>query len=279
MQEHPDNPPPDTPGPCSVPGSPGSPDAPGHADPSVPPGKTLAIVPAYNEAASVGQVVNDLRQHLPQADVLVVDDGSTDDTHKAVPEGTPVLRLPFNLGIGATMQAGYRYALLHGYDTALQVDGDGQHPAREAPKLILALNESGADLVIGSRFLEAGPNHTPSAIRLMGIRVIRTVVRILTGLAVTDCTSGFRAANRRVIQAFARWYPDDYPEPQVIPLLHRAGYTVREIAVTMADRSAGRTSIPLHKGVFYILKVTLALLLDTTRRPWPKQNTPKARQP
>jgi glycosyltransferase involved in cell wall biosynthesis len=246
--------------------------------PTNPPTKCLVIVPAYNESASIAHVINDLRQHLPHADILVIDDGSTDNTHKAVPHNTPILRLPFNLGIGGAMQAGYRYAFIHNYHIALQIDGDGQHPADQAHKLITKLTESNADLIIGSRFLEPGPNHTPSPLRLMGIRVIRWAVRAISGLAITDCTSGFRAANRKVIQAFAQWYPDDYPEPQVIPLLHRAGYTVNEIPVTMADRSAGRTSIPLYKGFYYILKVVMALLLDTTRRPWPKQNTPKARQ-
>jgi glycosyltransferase involved in cell wall biosynthesis len=241
---------------------------------SSPGGKCLAIVPAYNESASVAGVVEDLRQHLPHADVLVIDDGSTDGTHASVPDGTFVIRLPFNLGIGAAMQAGYRYAKMHHYDTAIQIDGDGQHPADQTHKLIQALHSNNADLVIGSRFLKDEPGYTPSASRAFGIGVIRTVVRLLTGLRVTDCTSGMRACNRRVIEAFARWYPDDYPEPEVILLLHRAGFTIQEVPVTMRQRAAGRTSIPFLKGVFYILKVSLALLLDTTRRPWP---TEKAR--
>ncbi len=234
------------------------------------PCKCLVIVPAYNESGSVAQVVEDLGRHLPDADVLVIDDGSTDQTHKAVPAGTPVLRLPFNLGIGGAMQAGYRYAFMHDYDLALQVDGDGQHPAEEAPKLIRSLTDSGADMVIGSRFMSDDPNYTPPPSRALGIGVIRSVVRTVSGLGVTDCTSGFRACNRRVICAFARWYPEDYPEPQVIPLLHRAGYSIHETPVRMLQRAAGRTSIPFHKGVFYILKVGLALVLDTVRRPWPK---------
>ncbi len=234
-------------------------------------GKCLVIVPAYNEAASVADVVNDLRLHLPQADVLVVDDGSTDDTHKAVPVGTPVLRLPFNLGIGGAMQAGYLYAQTHHYDLAIQVDGDGQHPADQAHKLITALVDTHADFIIGSRFLPNDthdPNYTPPISRAAGIRAIRTVVRLLTGLSLTDCTSGFRAANRPVIDAFVTWYPDDYPEPQVIPLLHRAGFKVRETPVTMRPRAAGRTSIPFILGVFYIIKVTTAMLLDLIRDPW-----------
>lgn len=235
------------------------------------PGKCLVIVPAYNEARSVGQVVNELRRDLPEADVLVVDDGSTDGTHKAVPDEAILLRLPFNLGIGAAMQAGYRYAWMHGYELAIQVDGDGQHPAEQAPKLIDAIRRTGADMVIGSRFLSDDPNYKPPAARAAGIGVIRNVLRLLTGQRVSDCTSGFRICNQRVIEAFAHWYPEDYPEPEVILLLHRAGFTIAETAVLMRPRAAGRTSIPFLKGVFYILKVSLALVLDLARDPWPKQ--------
>jgi len=237
-----------------------------------PPNKCLVIVPAYNEAASVADVVNDLRQHLPRTDVLVIDDGSTDGTHAAVPKGTPVLRLPFNLGIGGAMQAGYLYAQTHNYDLALQVDADGQHPADQAHQLIDALAQTDADFVIGSRFLADDPGYTPPISRAAGIRAIRIVVRLLTGLSLTDCTSGFRAANRRVIDAFVRWYPDDYPEPEVILLLHRAGFKLKEVPVTMRPRAAGRTSIPLIHGVFYIMKVTAALLLDLVRDPWARRD-------
>lgn len=237
--------------------------------------KCLVIVPAYNEAGSVGQVVSDLIKHLPKADVLVVDDGSTDGTHEAVPEGASVLRLPFNLGIGGAMQAGYRYAFLHGYGLAMQVDGDGQHPAAEAHKLIDAITAGNADLVIGSRFLSDDPNYTPPAARALAISMLRTLIKALTGKRITDCTSGFRVCNHRVIEAFAAWYPEDYPEPEVILLLHRAGFEVAETPVVMRERTAGRTSIPFHKGVFYLLKVSSALLLDMIRKPWPKS---KARQ-
>ncbi len=234
-------------------------------------GRCLVIVPAFNEAGSVGQVVEELRRDLPQADVLVVDDGSTDGTHEAVPEGARVLRLPFNLGIGGAMQAGYKYAFVYGYDLAMQVDGDGQHPAGEAHKLLTAIEQSGADMVIGSRFLNDEENYRPPAARAAGIGVVRTVLRLLTGQTITDCTSGFRVCNRQVIEAFAHWYPEDYPEPEVILLLQRAGYRVAETPVVMRERMAGRTSIPFLKGVFYILKVSTALVLDTVRRPWPQK--------
>ncbi len=232
--------------------------------------RCIAIVPAFNEAESIADVVRDIRQHLPEADVLVVDDGSTDGTHRRVPDDAVVLRLLFNLGIGGAMQAGYRYARLHGYNIAIQIDGDGQHPADQASTLIEALQTTGADMVIGSRFLSDDPSYLPPASRAVGIRVVRSVLRLLSGLRVTDCTSGFRACNREVIEAFARWYPEDYPEPEVILLLHRAGFRIEEIPVRMRPRTTGRTSIPFIKGVFYILKVSLALLLDMARRPWPE---------
>ena len=234
-------------------------------DPSL---RCLVIVPAFNERQSVGRLAVRLHRALPQADVLVIDDGSTDDTLRQVPPGTKVVSLPFNLGIGGAMQTGYRYAALHGYDVAVQVDGDGQHRPGEVPRLVNHLVESGADLVVGSRFLGDGHYHQ-SVPRLVGIRILDAVIRVLCGLAITDCTSGFRVANRRVIRAFAHWYPEDYPEPEVILLLHRGGFDVQELGVRMRQRRAGMTSIPLMRGVFYVMKVGLALVLDVFRNPWP----------
>jgi hypothetical protein len=230
----------------------------------------LAIVPAFNEAASVAAVVADLRQSVPEFDVLVIDDGSTDGTAEAVPPEAAVISLPFNLGIGGAMQTGYRYAAAHGYDVAVQVDGDGQHPAREVPRLLQHLIDEEADLVIGSRFLEPG-SYRQSASRAAGAGMLRAILRCLTGRTFTDCTSGFRAANRQVIDAFSRFYPDDYPEPEVVLLLHRAGYRVIETPVEMSQRSRGRSSIGLVRGVYYVVKVTLSLLLDTMRRPWERE--------
>jgi hypothetical protein len=230
----------------------------------------LAIVPAFNEAGTIGAVVDDLRRTVPDLDVLVVDDGSTDGTAAAVPPEAAVISLPFNLGIGGAMQTGYRYAAAQGYDVAVQVDGDGQHPAGEVPGLLRALEDERADLVIGSRFLRPG-SYRQTASRAAGAGVLRAIIRCLTSRTFTDCTSGFRAANRRVIEAFSRYYPDDYPEPEVVVQLHRAGFRVVETPVTMEQRSAGRSSIGLLRGVYYVIKVALALVLDTLRNPWARE--------
>ena len=231
--------------------------------------RCLVIVPVLNEAGSIRKVVQRLRRALPEYDVLVVDDGSTDDTVRQVPAGTPVVSLPFNLGIGGAMQTGYRYAALHGYDVAIQVDGDGQHRPSEVRRLVESLQAQNVDLVVGSRFLEE-TRYKQSFVRKFGSLMLRRIIRILVGMDLTDCTSGFRAANRKVILAFAHWYPEDYPEPEVILLLRRAGFQIGELGVRMRHRRTGRSSISLLNGVFYVLKVTVCLLLDLVRDPWPR---------
>jgi len=230
--------------------------------------RCLVIVPVLNESGSIRKVILRLRRALPEYDVLVVDDGSTDDTVRQVPAEIPVVSLPFNLGIGGAMQTGYRYAALHGYDVAIQVDGDGQHRPSEVRRLVDALQSQNVDLVVGSRFLEE-TRYKQSFVRKFGSLVLRKIIRTLAGMDLTDCTSGFRAANRKVILAFAHWYPEDYPEPEVILLLRRAGFQIGELGVRMRHRRTGRSSISLLRGVFYVLKVTVCLLLDLARDPWP----------
>jgi glycosyltransferase involved in cell wall biosynthesis len=230
-------------------------------------------VPVFNERGSVGKVIERLRRALPEFDVLVIDDGSTDDTLRQIPavQGVMVVSLPFNLGIGGAMQTGYRYAALHGYDIAVQVDGDGQHRPTEVRRLVEYLQSDAADLVVGSRFLVPTGKYRQTFVRSTGAWMLRVLLKTLTGLTITDCTSGFRAANRRVIRAFAHWYPEDYPEPEVILLLHRAGYRVGELAVRMRRRRAGQSSINVFAGLFYVMKVTACLLLDMVRAPWPHE--------
>lgn len=242
-----------------------------HTDPSTtaPPWRTLIIVPCKDERASVAVLVSRLTRALPTCDVLVIDDGSTDDTLLRIPPEARVLSLPFNLGIGGAMQAGYRYAALYGYDVAVQVDGDGQHRPSEVRRLIETLREQGADLVVGSRFLGEGRFHQTLG-RRIGAMFLNGVIRVLSGLYVTDCTSGFRAARRPVILAFAHWYPEDYPEPEVLLLLQRAGLSIVETTVSMRRRRSGRSSISALRGVYYVAKVSLCLVLDMLREPWPQ---------
>jgi hypothetical protein len=250
------------------------PHSPGHSSSNHPATRlrSLAIVPVFNERGSVGKVIVRLRKAIPEMDVLVIDDGSTDDTLRQIPAGVTVVSLPFNLGIGGAMQTGYRYAALHGYDIAVQVDGDGQHRPGEVRRLIEHIAEGKSELVVGSRFLEStNTNYRQTFVRRMGAYMLRGSIKLLTGLTITDCTSGFRAANRRVIRAFAHWYPEDYPEPEVILLLHRAGYSVGELHVRMRQRRTGVSSIGVLSGAFYVLKVTTCLMLDTVRAPWPHE--------
>jgi glycosyltransferase involved in cell wall biosynthesis len=240
---------------------------PASVPPPSPSARCLVIVPAYNEGDSIARLVGRLERSLPEVDVLVVDDGSTDQTAKAVTGRSRVVSLPFNLGIGGAMQTGYRYALEHGYDVAIQVDGDGQHRPCEVRKLMHQVLSGQADLMVGSRFMK-NRGYRQHPLRVAGAWILRLILRGLTHQDVTDCTSGFRAANRRVIRAFAHWYPEDYPEPEVILLLHRAGYRIQEVPVSMRQRRNGSSSISSLRGVFYVLKVSLCLLLDLARQPW-----------
>ena len=228
--------------------------------------KTLVIVPAFNEAGSIEQVVEGVREHLPQADILVVNDGSVDSTsEKARRSGAVVIDLPFNLGIGGAVQAGYQYASERGYDVAIQVDGDGQHDPREIPKLLDVLEKKEADMAIGSRFIGES-FYKGSTMRRAGISVLAQAISLMTGQRVTDPTSGFRAANRKAIHLFARHYPQDYPEPEVLVLLRRCGMKIKEVPATVYRRESGESSITKIRAVYYMLKVLLAILVASFRR-------------
>jgi glycosyltransferase involved in cell wall biosynthesis len=227
--------------------------------------RTLVIVPAFNEARSLPAVAGDLRRHLPEADVCVVDDGSTDGTGDAARAlGLGVLRLPANLGIGGAVQAGYLWAWEHGYELAVQFDGDGQHDAASLPALLAPVRTDAADLVVGSRFAGDGEFRSTFT-RRIGIRYLAGLIRVRCGARVTDSTSGFRAAGRRAIALFARSYPADFPEPESIAIACRAGLRVAEVPVRMRDRAHGESSITFLRSFQYVVKVTVALLLLPVR--------------
>ena len=228
--------------------------------------KILIIVPAYNEEESLPGVIRDLREHIPSADVLVVNDGSRDTTARIARKlGVTVLDLPFNLGIGGAMQTGYLYAERNDYDIAVQFDGDGQHLAGEIKKLIEPLATGKADIVIGSRFLAPGGYKAP-VFRKLGIWIFSFVLTRVLGITVTDSTSGFRAANRQVIKFFARSYPDDYPEVESLVLLHKVNLRMTEAAVTMRERTGGRSSITPMRSVYYMTKVLMAIFIDLMKK-------------
>ncbi len=223
--------------------------------------RVCVIVPAYNEAASLPAVAAGLRQHAAACDVCLVDDGSTDDTAAVGARlGLAVLRSPINLGIGGAMQIGYLWARRRGYDAAVQFDGDGQHDPQFIEALLEPIRMGRAALVVGSRFLgERGFRST--ALRRIGIRYLAWFLRLRCRARVTDPTSGFRAANRAVIELFARAYPSDYPEPEAIALALRNGLRVQEAPVQMAARSHGESSIGAWQSLWYAVKVSVALLL------------------
>ena len=230
--------------------------------------RKLAIVPAYNEAGMVGHVVRDIRRLAPDFDVLVVDDGSTDTTAAhAQAQGAVVIRHPFNLGIGGAMQSGYKYALREGYDVAAQVDGDGQHKPAHLHDLLAKLETEGeeADMVTGSRFL-GDPGYKVPLGRRIGNLIFAVVMTAITRRRITDPTSGFRMANRRGIELFARDYPHDYPEVEAILMLHAHRLHLHEVHVSMNQRGFGRSSIDYPRSAYYMVKVLLAIFIGLFRR-------------
>jgi glycosyltransferase involved in cell wall biosynthesis len=231
--------------------------------------RKLAIVPAYNETGAIATTVAGIRCHAPDFDVVVVDDGSTDATaENARRAGATVLRMPFNLGIGGAVQSGYIYALEHGYDIAVQVDGDGQHDPRHIHDLLDRLRKDPElNMVTGSRFLDpSGDGYRSSATRRVGIRLFSGIVSMITRQRVTDPTSGFRMTNRQGIELFARDYPHDYPEVEAIVLMHFHNLRSCEIPVVMRARLTGESAISSTQSVYYMIKVLLAVLIGLFRR-------------
>jgi glycosyltransferase involved in cell wall biosynthesis len=230
--------------------------------------QNLAIVPAYNEAEAIGLTIASIGRWAPDFDIVVIDDGSTDGTGElAARAGAMVLRMPYNLGIGGAMQAGYIYAKEKSYEVAVQVDGDGQHDPRQIKDLLDCLEDNpGLNMVIGSRFLETdGDGYRSSAARRMGIRIFARVLSAITRQKVTDPTSGFRLTDRRGIELFANDYPIDYPEVEAIVLMHTHRLRSCEIPVVMGPRLTGESAISTPQSAYYMVKVLLAVFVALFR--------------
>ena len=223
--------------------------------------KCLIIIPAYNEAGNIEKVVNNLVQKFPQYDYVIINDGSVDDTKKICKDRKyEVLNLPINMGIGGAVQTGYRYARDNGYNAAVQIDGDGQHDVAFLGSMLQLIESGQADVVIGSRFVEK-EGFQSSQIRRIGIRFLSSLGWILTGVRVKDITSGYRVVNRRFIQIFAEDYPADYPEPEAMVITAVHGGRIAEYPVVMKERENGESSITLKKSVYYMCKVSLAMII------------------
>lgn len=223
--------------------------------------KILVIIPAYNEAESITNVIAKLKQDMPRADYVVVNDCSKDSTMDKLREAeASYLNLPINLGIGGGVQTGYKYALLNGYDIAVQIDGDGQHDTQYLQAVIQPIIAGEKDIVIGSRFLKK-EGFQSSGLRRVGITFLSALIRLCSGVKIYDVTSGFRAVSREYIKIYATDYPVDYPEPEAIVMAALAGARVGEEPVIMKERQGGESSISAFKSVYYMIKVSLAVIL------------------
>jgi len=240
--------------------------------------RTVVVVPAYNEDEALPATVKELRAAMPDVDVVVVDDGSRDETATvAAAAGAHVVRLPFNLGVGAAVRTGLRYASEHGYDRAVVLDADGQHDPASVPALLRALDE-GADMVIGSRFADGAANYAVGAVRNRAMRVLHRIVGWSTGQRFTDTTSGFRAFDRPVMDLLARDYPVEYlaDTVEVLIMVCRRGFRVVEVPVTMRARTGGRPSSVRLKLVFNYLRLLVGILASASR---PRRDAANRREP
>jgi glycosyltransferase involved in cell wall biosynthesis len=228
--------------------------------------KTLVIIPALNEEASLPTVVRDLREHAPECDLLVIDDGSTDGTAEAARDaGARVVSLPFNMGVGTALRTGFRYADRHGYDRVVQTDADGQHDAAQIRALVCELDR-GADLVIGSRFVSGDGHYEVERSRGLAMSVLRVSTRLLIGRTIHDSTSGFRGFSRPLIESFSRSYPREFLSDTVEALLMAgyAGHRISEVPVTMRHRMAGEPSHRSFKLAYHYVRLLVVMVLTVS---------------
>ena len=227
--------------------------------------KKLIIIPAFNEESNIEKTVTAIQKNAQGFDYVIINDCSGDNTRQICEEnGYNIVNLPINLGIGGAVQTGYKYALEHGYDVAVQVDGDGQHDPRFLEQMLHVMQEKKLDMLIGSRFITK-EGFQSSGLRRTGIKYFTWLIRLLTGKTITDPTSGLRMINKDIIQYFAKEYPRDYPEPESIVAVLKRKKKVQEIPVIMRARAGGVSSISPLNSIYYMVKVTIAILIERIR--------------
>jgi glycosyltransferase involved in cell wall biosynthesis len=236
--------------------------------------KILVIIPAYNEEKKIASVIRGVKDHLPPAKVLIVDDGSHDKTRwVAIEAGAQVLSHPINLGYGAALQTGYKFALEKGYEAIVQMDGDGQHDPSFVPELLGVIQRGEADIVTGSRFLKtgstiwAGEIYQAPFIRKLGMRVFGTITSLIIQQKITDSTSGYQAMNRKALKwVSSDKFPWDYPDADVIIMLHRAGLRIKEVPVHMFENQGRKSMHSGWKPIYYVFKMFLSILVTLMRK-------------
>lgn len=228
--------------------------------------KVLVIIPAYNEEKQIAAVVTQAKREIPEAQILVINDGSSDETGKiAKKAGSRVLTHPFNLGYGVALQTGYKFALRYGFDYILQLDGDGQHDPRYLRKILQELKKGGTDIIIGSRFL-GGCNYQAPFFRRLGMKIFAFIAGKISGQKITDPTSGYQALDRKAVEFYSHdFFPGDYPDADVLIMLRRAGLRFREIPVNMNRNPNGKTMHNGLKPIYYTYKMCLSIMLNLIR--------------
>lgn len=229
--------------------------------------KILVMIPAYNESKAIKRLVRDIKKRYPTLTVLVINDGSTDNTlQEAEAAGATVISLPYNLGIGGAVQTGYKFAHAEGYDATIQIDGDAQHDPAFLMDVLNPVLRDELDLCVGSRFLTKRSLFKSTFARRIGIRFFAILLGALTGIPLTDPTSGFRATGTKLISRFANYYPVDFPEPEAIKIANRFSARIGEVSVNMRKRLGGTSSIRYLATFYYMIKVTLAILIDSLKK-------------
>jgi|LSQX01.1.fsa_nt_gb glycosyltransferase involved in cell wall biosynthesis len=224
------------------------------------------IIPAYNEEESIGILISEIRSIYPDIEIIVISDGSTDNTAKiAYESGVTVLDLPCNLGVGGAVQTGMRYAVELGYETVVRIDGDGQHNPGEISRLLRAMKISGADFVTGSRFLNHGDVQGSTKMRRIGNILLACFLSLICRKRITDPTSGFWCTRGKLLKYFSLYYPSEYPEPEALALLRRQGYDMIEEAIDVRPRKYGVSSINSLGTIYFAMRVSLALMADRVR--------------